>query len=490
MLSRILLVAFAILLFSVNGTLAQSPSDVDMATLRSYGYIGDGASHPLNSNPPFNGQSTAGWTLAQWQAVLPAAVAMTDEIDGVAIQSLIQTATGPIAFHIGPGQPQFSRTITVCNQTVVFFGSGGMFYKNPPVTGKPYVNSATNFNFLSRGVGIQHCSGAPGDSKIELHDIGLTLSPSQTSPTDASFTINDLKANYDFFDNVQISGFNNCIHFVNPAGTRLRSVWCQNPDQAKTNNGTGLLYEGANSFINHIQDAVMGGYQISYDFNSTPTTGQVGIEDLQVLNSACGGTATCIRIRSQNANYGPFNYSFTNMSVDATTYFINALSCNDVTVQGGNWLIDPPSTAWTSGFNMIDISACSMFHMRDMWIGNTTAASPNSILTAEATSKDVEFRDNYIETLNITPIASFIQVANGAKNVSEQNTTWMSFFSPIPPPSNAVGNFSADPSNKIQSQATGLPTLSSCGTGPTLKPGSTNAVGQIIEGTKLEDGTF
>jgi hypothetical protein len=57
----------------------------DMGSLRGWGYVGDGASHPLASIETFNGVSAVGWSLSRWRTVLPAATALTDEIDGVAI---------------------------------------------------------------------------------------------------------------------------------------------------------------------------------------------------------------------------------------------------------------------------------------------------------------------------------------------------------------------------------------------------------------------
>ena len=58
-------------------------------TSLDFGAIADGTSHPLSSNPPFAGLSTAGWTLAQWQAEFPliTLTSLSNEIDWCAIQS-------------------------------------------------------------------------------------------------------------------------------------------------------------------------------------------------------------------------------------------------------------------------------------------------------------------------------------------------------------------------------------------------------------------
>ncbi|QEN90800.1 hypothetical protein FZC33_32885 [Labrys sp. KNU-23] len=86
----------------------RNQADIDEHVLRSYGFRGDGGSHPLSSVTNLNGRNTAGWSLAQWQAILPAARALSDEIDGAAINSLIQMNSGALKFRLGPLTARFS----------------------------------------------------------------------------------------------------------------------------------------------------------------------------------------------------------------------------------------------------------------------------------------------------------------------------------------------------------------------------------------------
>ncbi len=60
---------------------------------QSYGAIGDNNSHALSTITTLNGTNTTGWTLAQWQAVFPHALALSDEIDWCAIQAAVNVAT-------------------------------------------------------------------------------------------------------------------------------------------------------------------------------------------------------------------------------------------------------------------------------------------------------------------------------------------------------------------------------------------------------------
>jgi len=67
-----------------------------------FGAIGDGASHPLSGITSYNGTSTVGWTLAQWQVVFPAATALTNEVDGCAIMAaLASNTTGTVCLGRG-----------------------------------------------------------------------------------------------------------------------------------------------------------------------------------------------------------------------------------------------------------------------------------------------------------------------------------------------------------------------------------------------------
>lgn len=93
-----------------------------------YGYVGDGTSHPLSSVTSFGGLNTTGWTLATWQAVVSQVVALTDEIDGVAIQQLMNL--GSVASNLVctielpyNSQARLSRTLS-SRSTIYLNGNG------------------------------------------------------------------------------------------------------------------------------------------------------------------------------------------------------------------------------------------------------------------------------------------------------------------------------------------------------------------------------
>lgn len=59
---------------------------------RAFGAIGDGTARTLAQMASFRGQNTSGWTLAQWQTVLPHATALGNSLDWACIQDAMRAA--------------------------------------------------------------------------------------------------------------------------------------------------------------------------------------------------------------------------------------------------------------------------------------------------------------------------------------------------------------------------------------------------------------
>lgn len=60
--------------------------------VRSFGAIGDGTGRTLAQMASFRGQTTTGWTLAQWQVVLPHVTALSNQLDWACAQDAIRAA--------------------------------------------------------------------------------------------------------------------------------------------------------------------------------------------------------------------------------------------------------------------------------------------------------------------------------------------------------------------------------------------------------------
>ena len=83
--------------------------------IKYFGAIGNGSQNELSSINSFGGQNTTGWTLAQWQTIFPFATALTNDIDGLAIQAAIN-ATDKIA--IGDGTYEINTTISLGTKSI------------------------------------------------------------------------------------------------------------------------------------------------------------------------------------------------------------------------------------------------------------------------------------------------------------------------------------------------------------------------------------
>lgn len=112
---------------ATGGTVARSAQDhaADIVHVRDYGAVFDGASHPLSAYYP---------TLAAAQAVYPHAVALTDEIDGVAIQAAINLCQSRVSsFSYGGtvvlpnGCGLVNRPLAISRQNVSLRSQGAEF---------------------------------------------------------------------------------------------------------------------------------------------------------------------------------------------------------------------------------------------------------------------------------------------------------------------------------------------------------------------------
>jgi hypothetical protein len=389
------------------------------------GYVGNGGSHPLSSVTSFGTLNSTNWTLAQWQAALPATVALSDEIDGVAINSYIAAASGPVTIRFPPGIARLSRPIASCAQSVSLFGSG------------PH---GTILNFLDSD-GWDHCqSSTPTDTKIEARDIqfhSLTTGGALFGIR-ASF-IQDKNI---LMDDVELNGFNSCIDLTNAAGARIKDTWCYSGMLAGTETvGDGIAIRGVNTFVEHIQDSLMQNYTTAYKFTSINALPTVGVEDVSIINCACGAVSNCVQILANSPNYSPLNYSIINMSADAAAGFVNADQVAGLLISGGDWLVDAPVGSWTGvGQDFFRFRRAMSVRLLNTWISNNALTlTINSYIHVLGTfpASDVQIVGNKFEYHNLTVSLAQIAVDAAARAVIERDSIFTDFFVPTAPPANA-----------------------------------------------------
>lgn len=75
------------------GAVVRTIQDVlrDRVSVKDFGAVGDGIDRPLSGVLQINGQSTVGWTLAQWQVQFPFVTSLTQRLDWAAHQAAVNT---------------------------------------------------------------------------------------------------------------------------------------------------------------------------------------------------------------------------------------------------------------------------------------------------------------------------------------------------------------------------------------------------------------
>jgi hypothetical protein len=397
----------------------------DVAALRGWGYIGDGGSHPLSTVARFNGANSSGWTLTRWQMMLPTATALTDEIDGEAINSYIAAATGPVRLQIPAGSARLSHPVSSCAQSVSISGFG---------------MQQSTLNFINSD-GWDHCQSSGTDTKIEAHNIefnSLTIGGSLFG-IKAKF-VPDVNV---YLDNVRIIGFNSCMSFTHVGGARIKDSFCFSAQPAGVPTlGDGIAFSGQTSFDNHIYHTLVQNYSTAFKFTSTNTLPTIGIEDVSLSDDVCGGVKKCVEILATDPGYSPFAYSIINMTADATTQFVNADQVSDLVIHGGSWIVDPPVGSWTGATSdFFRFRRVLTAKLERAWItNNATAVTINSYIHVLGTTpaSDVFIGGNKFEYLNLTVSAAQIDVDSAAQAVIfDEGNTFTSFFTPTLPPANA-----------------------------------------------------
>lgn len=427
-------------------------SQITERELRAFGYRGDNVSRTLASAPTINGRPTTGWTLGQWQAILPAASSLTDELDWVVLQSFINAAgSNPIAINLGPGKPTINKTLSACGPNVRINGSGAQ---------------STVFNVNADVDFFNYCQGASDllvPARLEFENFGGT----KAANTSANFAI---KARFRpqtnlLARNLNFQGFNNCGRTENGAGMVIDTVFCYTQRAGgstglgtgwdiqggpHTDAGTGLAVGG--TYINHITNSLMQGYELGYRFYALGA----GLEDQRVTNSAAGGSRRGVQITGAMTgtagDYSPFEISLDNFSCDATTTCLDIDRGWHVVVRGGDFLLAPaiPATSWNgTGADFIRICRANTVNIRDAFISNNAQAigigdfihvrSDNSCgLTGPINPLVSQITNNTIEVGNLAFTSSVFKADAGSVGILFKDNVFTSAFVPIEPAANYI----------------------------------------------------
>ncbi|WP_146127026.1 hypothetical protein [Labrys okinawensis] len=384
---------------------SQNQINVDEGTLRGWGYMGDGFHHRLFEITNFNGMNSTGWTLAQWKTNAGlVANSLDDEIDGVAVNSIIQKyrttfAGNDLYIRFPKGRAYFSSPIKSCGISIVFQGSGqdqtnlifgaDSSWKNNAGTG-PLLDSSGNPIQDKFVDGVNICStstigNVPDEDRIELRD--LTAAQAKVGGNNYGFYGVFKPSKNLYTHNIKINNFNNCMYIVNAGGSQIENTSCYsginyfdgNSEPIGTTDptvGDGITMIGRGAFVNHITNTIVQNYKTGYTFYASGAAGAVGpFEDVSILNSAAGNAKQCIKIYSSKADYSPLEYNIDNFSCNATSGFVDAQSVGLLTIRGGDWLVAKPFTdanATWKGQNQDFFRFCRVSNgtLEQAWLSN------------------------------------------------------------------------------------------------------------------------
>ena len=96
-----LITTLAATMYAVSRTQHQKNSDT--ISIKDFGAIGDGTSHPLSGVSLLGSQVTSGWSLAQWQGFWPHVTSLTNELDWASIQASVNYVNSLPSTPLKPG---------------------------------------------------------------------------------------------------------------------------------------------------------------------------------------------------------------------------------------------------------------------------------------------------------------------------------------------------------------------------------------------------
>lgn len=361
-----------------------------------FGAIADGESHALSTVTEFGGLPTAGWMLSQWQAVLPSAVALTDELDWCAWQSMMDVAAAnDLPIMVSKGTFIVNRSITRRAGTSLYL-SGQTTLRaiaSMPVMisssltvleyGSIVVGGVLDCNYLAvNGIELNCASGCLVQDILVNNSIGYAFKLGDAgaslpcvlnhfvrcrsrwvSPTIAIFGASAgfyaLNAQNNFISDCVFSDHNNGIYLQSSFDNRFTGIRVFN-DNSLSEMQNGYLIDSGSGF-NHWNDCtaaecVASGWNIAGSFQTlvacaiTKTYGTanalIGILDSVGLNSFSGITITGIGVAIQQ------DIGFASGAVKSSDYLGSFINEN-VNVQIVGTTNSPPSQIVTFAQNTV-----------------------------------------------------------------------------------------------------------------------------------------
>lgn len=438
----------------------------DMESLRSWGYVGDGASHPLSSIATFNGVSAVGKSLAEWRTLLPAATALTDEIDGVAIQSMINSGR-PIV--LPPGAGRISRTITApCSGGLSVRGAG------------PKISSLV---FTSAGAdGIDVCVGGQAVNQQTLTLQGFELYCTASSGNCGTAINANLwtPTGFHVIDNIEIgplAGHNwaNGINVVNASRLEISRASISGTFQPTTNTASGVAITLATAnnpratqqgaFATNITDTELYGWGTCIAVKSATDN---GVEGLIVDKASCDASNNFLaHTNTGAATYQTPEYIVAHSQIHIWKQVMSVKGVGSLFFHDNLLYLDKPGPGAADDYFSLDDVQLASFHHNQIFITTPGPIAFNSIYHFKGAdfapnniSLDHDLINNGFGAASVTTAG--IIVPSSALFIHESGAIWNAWNATGKP---KVLNRSTIPTNRLASQFMDIPGMSLSPTG-------------------------
>jgi hypothetical protein len=330
----------------------------DSVSIKDYGAIGDGSSHPLSSIATFNAQRTTGWTLDQWHSIFPFARALSNEIDGLAIQAAANTGR---AMRVPVGSYLCSLSITTDGPTnVTIFGDG---------------KAQSEIRTVTSGVdGWRHGLSTAATGVFYATGISFTTTTKGSSAINLNFSSSSTGVAVPYFvlDTVFFIGAIDC----GPTAHWEHAVLCSNMPRGLSfrdvtafglcdgvASGTAFQFNATRgSFGYQLMNVLVSNYNIAFGFGYNGTSGPL-IEGVEMFNCQAYNGNSFVNAVNRVPGYVPPQFSFISSGTELSGTVFKLRGLQDIVFE--NTLIETKAASY-AGKPLIDLSDCS-----DVWISRT-----------------------------------------------------------------------------------------------------------------------
>lgn len=301
---------------------------------RAFGFVGDGDYHPLSERFA---------TLTAAQAVYPRAEALSDQIDGLAVQKAIDAASssGRGAAHVTlpAGQWYLTRRLVSDGNMHVAVRGAGIKATTAVVLG--------NSPFLDAG------SGSPMLGTVQLDD--MQIAAGADNPGTVALIVNSLAVPSMLGENVQFFGWKTVLNGMNITGshcTKWRAYYGPGV-QSEANRLTNayVFRQTRGCFLNVFDTFQTEGYVNACDYLNTSNPGYEG-QYWPNLNVNSGTSVATIA--SNVAGYDAPQWVFTDIEIEVSRQWFDLRNISSFTCEVDFALTSGAATGF-SLFNMVDV---------------------------------------------------------------------------------------------------------------------------------------